>query len=85
MTAVDIDGQGGGGSGEEEVGGSRGDNTMRGNDNDGQHTQQSNRMWYRLEEDGGGNGNDGGLGECEGAMVDDVGGMATTREGKGQL
>ncbi len=31
-----------------------------------------------------GNGNDGGLGKCEGTMVDTVGEMATTREGKGQ-
>ncbi len=50
-----------------------------GNDKDGQHTQQSHRMRYRLEEDGGGNGNDGELGKCEGTTVDTVGGMATTR------
>ncbi len=58
-----------------------------GNNNDGQHTQQSNRMQYRLEEDGGGNGgngNDGGLGKCKGTTVDPVGGMATTRGGRGQ-
>jgi hypothetical protein len=84
-TAPNIDGQGGGGSGKEEVGGSRGNNTTRSNNNNRQHSQQSNRMQYRLEEDGGSNGNDGGLGKCEGTMVDAVGGMATTRERKGQL
>ena len=39
-----------------------GNNMTAGNDNDGKHTQQSNRMRYRLEEDGDSDGNDGGLG-----------------------
>jgi hypothetical protein len=44
---------------------------MTGNNNEGQHMQQSNRRWYRLEKDSSSNGNDGGL-----AMtVDTVGGM----------
>ncbi len=63
---------------------SRGDNTTTGNDNDGQHKQQSNRMQYRLREDGGSDGKDGGLGEYEGTTVDAVGGMATTRGRRGQ-
>jgi hypothetical protein len=56
-----------------------------GNDKDEQHTQKSHRMWYRLEEDSGGDGNGGGLGKFEGTTVDAVGGMATTRGGRGQL
>ena len=84
-TAVEIDGQGGGGSGKEEVGGSRGNNTTRSNNNNRQHSQQSNRMQYRLEEDGGSNGNDGGLGKCEAMMVDNAGRMTMIRrQGRGQ-
>ncbi len=63
---------------------SRGNNTTTGNNNDGQHKQQSNRMWYRLGEEGGGNGEDSGLGKCKGTTVDTVGRMATTRGGRGQ-
>ncbi len=58
---------------------------MTGNDHDGQHKKQSNRMWYRMGEDGGGDGDNGGLGKYEGRMVDAVGGMATTRGGRRQL
>ncbi len=54
-------------------------NTTTGNDNNGQHTQQSNRMRYRLEEDGDSNDNDSGLG----MRVDAVGKMAMTKEGRG--
>jgi hypothetical protein len=57
---------------------------MMGNNKNRQHTQQSHRKRYRLEEDGGGDGGDGGLGKCEGTTVDAVGGMATTREGRWQ-
>jgi hypothetical protein len=63
---------------------SRGNNTTMGNNNNGKHKQQSNRMWYSLGEDSGGNGDDGGLGKCESTMVDAVGGVATTRGGRGQ-
>ncbi len=42
-------------------------------------------MQYKLEEDGGSNGDDGGLGKCEDTTMDAVGGMATTKEGRGQL
>ncbi len=63
---------------------SRGDNMTMGNDNHRQQKQQSNRTLYRLGEDGSGDGNDGGLGKCKGTTVDAVGGMATTRGGRGQ-
>ncbi len=65
--------------------GNRGNNMTTGNNKDGQHKQQSHRTWYRLEEDGGGDGNDGGLRKCKGMTVATVGGMATTRGGKGWL
>ncbi len=64
--------------------GSRDDNTTTGNDNNGQHKQQSNRTWYRMGEDGSSDGNNGGLGKSEGTTVDAVGGMAMTRGGRGQ-
>ncbi len=52
---------------------SRGNNKTTGKDNDGQHTHQSHRMWYRLKKDGGGDCNDGELGKCEGTIVGAVG------------
>jgi hypothetical protein len=64
---------------------SRGDYTTTGKDNNRQHKQQSNRMQYRLGEDSGGNGDDGGLGKCKGTTVDAVSGMAMTRGGMGKL
>jgi hypothetical protein len=52
-----------------------------GNNNNGQHTQHSNRTGYRLEKDGSGIDNNGGLGTTVAA----VDGMSTTRKQKGQF
>jgi hypothetical protein len=82
---VEIDGQGGGGSLKKERGGgvgatTQGQATTKMDNTTNNHTERGTG-W---SQDGGSNGNDGGLSKCKGTTVNAVGGMATIRRRRGQ-